>query len=221
MPKLLDLFCGAGGAGAGYARAGWEVTGVDCVPQPRYPFAFRCGDALEFLRRHGREYDAVHASPPCQRHSRCRYLPGARQGWPDLLGAARRLCRRLGLPYVLENVPDAPLEGPATLCGSMFGLDVRRHRLFESSVPLAAPGPCAHQRQPDGRFPARVRRRRGSAVAQLHGSGGPVRLAVLRAACGIDWMTRAELAQAVPPAYTEWVGRQLLEALAGRRRRAA
>src|SRR5713226_9004155 len=140
-PRLLDLFCGAGGAAAGYARAGFEVVGVDIRPQPRYPFAFHQADALTCSLD---GFDAYHASPPCQLYSRTHRL------WkssvhPDLVDPLRQRLRATGKPYMLENVPGAPLPGSIVLCGTMFGLGVLRHRLFESNVLLFLPGPCAHK----------------------------------------------------------------------------
>jgi DNA (cytosine-5)-methyltransferase 1 len=145
MPRILDLFCGAGGAAAGYASAGWEVHGVDIAPQPHYPYAFTRGDALSYLDENGHRYDAVHASPPCQHYSKAtRRWAGAPASHPDLVSAVRERLRDLGLPYIIENVTHAPLVSPVVLCGSMFGLGVRRHRLFEASFPVPSPPACDH-----------------------------------------------------------------------------
>jgi DNA (cytosine-5)-methyltransferase 1 len=215
-PRLLDLFCGAGGAAVGYSRAGFEVVGVDIRPQPRYPFRFIQGDALDYIRRHGWEYDAVHASPPCQRYS-IGSVRSASKGLqhPDLVGPCRDLLQRVSSLWVIENVIGAPLRHAALLCGTMFGLRVFRHRLFEASFLLLAP---PHRRH-DGSTGAH----RGYTTARS-GRNGYVcvaghnfELSAARRAMGIDWVaTRAELAQAVPPAYSEFVGRQLRAVLEAR-----
>lgn len=215
MPRLLDLFCCAGGAGKGYADAGFEVVGVDIEPQPNYPFEFHQGDALEYLSEHGHEFDVIHASPPCQAYStvsgKARKHHGAE--YPDLVAPTRRLLRALGKPYVIENVVNAPLIDPVMLCGSSFGLDVRRHRLFETSFPLTVP-PCDHAwqtprfRSLDSRM---VKAGRLASVVGVHGNCNYAGEFELRCkAMGVDWMTNAELTQAVPPAYTHYIGRQLL-----------
>lgn len=130
-PRLLDLFCKAGGAGYGYWQAGFDVVGVDIEPQKRYPFTFIQADALEYLARHGGEYDAIHASPPCQAFSKMKNPDKAhRKAHPDLVDPVRELLMRTGRPYIIENVPGAPLLSPVTLCGSQFGLKVYRHRVF-------------------------------------------------------------------------------------------
>lgn len=215
-PRLLDLFCCAGGAGTGYFRAGFDVVGVDIAPHPRYPFPFYQADALAFLAAHGREYDAIHASPPCQKFSRVsgRSRKRMTRVYPDLIAPIRALLREIGKPYVIENVEGAPLLTPVLLCGSMFLLDVRRHRLFESNVLLFAPS-CNHWSQRP-RFRTLDSRRRGqmAAVIGVHGHINYAGEFPLRcAAMGIDWMTNDELSQAIPPAYTEFIGRQLLGVL--------
>ena len=140
-PRLLDLFCGAGGAAMGYHRAGFEVVGVDINPQPRYPFEFHQADALEYPLA---GFDAIHASPPCQRFSTMTKRWARSSSHSDLIEPTRSRLRESMLPYVIENVAGAPLVGPIRLCGSSFGLPVRRHRLFEmSSPPLLVP-PCQH-----------------------------------------------------------------------------
>jgi DNA (cytosine-5)-methyltransferase 1 len=143
-PWLLDLFCGGGGGAVGYSRAGFNVVGVDIRPQPSYPFTLVVGDALEYVRKFGWQYSAIHASPPCQSFTAYRRKGhGVGEGYPDLITATRDALMATHRPYVLENVPGAPLVDPIRLCGSSFRLDVRRHRLFESNVPLTAP-PCDH-----------------------------------------------------------------------------
>lgn len=212
-PILLDLFCKAGGAGKGYADAGFEVVGIDRDPQPRYPFEFIRADVFEFLRwwrllgRRQRPFDAIHASPPCQAFSSMRTRWSDREH-PELIGPVRARLRASGLPFVIENVEGAPLHAPTTLCGSMFGLEVRRHRLFECSLPVTQPD-CDHVGQgpvvgvygntgAGGNRGLERRRGRTNGVADW------------RRAMGIDWMTAAELTQAIPPVYTEYIGRQLI-----------
>lgn len=148
-PRLLDAFCGAGGAGMGYHRAGFEVTGVDIQPQKRYPFRFIQGNALEYIYKHGHEYDAIHTSPPCQTHTNLNNIKkikaSTEANYLDLVPQTRALLEMIGKPYVIENVVGAPLLNPMMLCGSMFGLKVYRHRLFESSVLLFAPPHYPHR----------------------------------------------------------------------------
>src|SRR3990172_8007103 len=151
--KLLDLLCGAGGAAMGYHRAGFdEIVGVDFKPQKHYPFTFVQADALEYVAAHGREFDAIHASPPCQRYSNMTKRWGIGINHPNLIGPVRERLQEIGIPYVIENVKGAPLENPVMLCGSMFGrgaseYGLRRHRYFEASFTLWAPASCAHIRQ--------------------------------------------------------------------------
>lgn len=213
-PRILDLFCGAGGAAMGYHRAGFEVVGVDHRPQPNYPFEFVRGDARSEWAEILGPFDAIHASPPCQAYSALGAMHRDRDH-PDLVDETRVLLRATGLPYVIENVPGAPmphqpqLDGTwgVVLCGSMFGLGVergylRRHRLFESSFPVPQPS-CRHA---------------GHAVG-VYGHGGysgkhrMLYRAEAAQAMNIDWMTRDEMAQAIPPAYTEFIGTQLMEHL--------
>lgn len=203
-PRLLDLFCGAGGAAMGYHRAGFEVVGVDVCPQPNYPFEFHQGDATVWPLA---GFDAVHASPPCQAFTAYRRRGGGvGDGYPDLIDAMRGRLVDRGEPWVIENVQGAPLHAPLRLCGSSFGLDVRRHRFFESNVPLL-PLPCDHQWQTPRFAPStnRANLRRTVEVGVWR-----IPLEVQRRAMDIDWMTLAELTEAIPPAYTEHVGRQLM-----------
>lgn len=205
--RLLDLFCGAGGAAMGYSRAGFtEIVGVDIKPQPRYPFDFVQMDALDYAEKFGREFDAVHASPPCQKYSwsakRWRSVERA-----DLVPDTRRILRWIGEPFVMENVVGAPLIRPITLCGTQFGLGVIRHRLFESDVVLFAPGLCSHAGTVRGGDFVTVA---GHGGDNIKGRGSR---AIKQAAMGIDWMTDTELNEAIPPAYTEYIGRQLLAVL--------
>jgi len=188
----------------GYSRAGFDVVGVDLKQQRRYPFKFHQCDALEFLREHGYRFDAIHASPPCQRY--CTLTPkNARESHPDLVAATRALLKRLGKPYVIENVEGAPLNKAATrLCGSMFGLRLRRHRRFETSFAVIGP-PCAHHKELATvgvwGHPGGSSNRSGKTLASLDD---------WKEAMGIEWMTAAQLSQAIPPAYTEWIGKRLL-----------
>lgn len=230
-PRLLDLFSGAGGAAVGYARAGFDVTGVDNRPQPRYPFAFHQADALEFVARHGRAFDAIHASPPCQAYSRMRHLPWLRdRRYPELIAATRAALAATGRPWVIENVEGAPLVSGIMLCGTMFGLKVYRHRWFESSLLLLAPPHRTHRVViGSGRMLNNRAKPNAAGWVSLPGkapvngprAGGyhpPVGrspgMDAARAAMGIDWMRRDEMAQAIPPAYTEHVGLHLMAAVA-------
>lgn len=198
-PRLLDLFCGAGGAAMGYHRAGFDVVGVDIEPQPNYPFEFHQADALEYPLD---GFDAIHASPPCQGYSVTAPLhPEA--DCPKLIKPVRQRLQGTTAAYVIENVPGAPLMNAVTLCGTQFGLRTRRHRLFETSWRLfALMPPCvAHDEAP----------------VQVFGHGGDSSrywtMHDWREAMGIDWMKRDELAEAIPPAYTEWIGGHLMGAL--------
>ena len=209
-PRLLDLFCGAGGAAMGYHRAGFDVVGVDVEPQPHYPFEFHQADALTFPLN---GFDAIHASPPCQAFTAYRRRGGGvGDGYPDLIAPVRDGLEATGCRWVIENVPGAPLRSPVQLCGSGFGLDVRRHRLFESNVALMAP-PCAHGLQTPRYAPAtnRTNLRKTVEVGVWR-----IPLDVQRQAMGIDWMTLPELTEAIPPAYCEFIGEQLLAALSER-----
>lgn len=209
--KLLDLFCCAGGAGMGYSRAGFDVIGVDIAPQPHYPFEFHQADALAVLRGETSidlgDFDVIHASPPCQAYSiASKAMREKGKVYPDLVDATRAALDALCKPYVIENVPGSPLHPDVRLCGCMFGLRLRRERWFELSWhPMLMMPPHDH---------------RGPVPLSVVGHGTPswVRerlgynptIADYRAAMGIDWMNRNELSQAIPPAYTEFIGRQLL-----------
>lgn len=213
-PRLLDLFCCAGGAGAGYHRAGFDVVGVDLEPQPRYPFQFVQGDALAYVAAHGHEFDAIHASPPCQANlhglGAVNRTLGREYAHVDLIPETRALLRASGKPYVIENVVGAALLAPVRVCGSSFGLPIHRHRLFESNVLLLVPE-CEHDRLRERKYWTSARKKgaanRGFTV-QVYGNGGEREQ--WGPALGIDWMTPDELTQAIPPAYTEHIGRQLL-----------
>lgn len=223
--RLLDLFCGAGGAAMGYHRAGFdEIVGVDWKPQPHYPFRFILLNALNLHTGPWDQWDLVHASPPCQAHTSLRTAWNARPH-TSLITETRTKLRALGVPYVIENVVGAPLESPIRLCGSMFQLgtgeaELRRHRLFESSFALAAPPPCQHGKRVIGVYGGHGRDRRRTIGVYGGGHGESKRgkeagqrnfsAAEQREAMGIDWMTVDELSQAIPPAYSEFIGRQFL-----------
>lgn len=234
-PRLLDLFCGAGGCAVGYHRAGFNVVGVDIQPQKRYPFEFVQADALEYAAAHLHKFDAVHASPPCQAHS---VITPDKSKHVDLIPQTRALLEAGGLPYVIENVYGAKraMRSPVMLCGAQFGLKVYRHRLFESNVLLLVPEhhphrdntPCAGHGISDKGFVsvtsggmslkhggASAKRRSGTYGMSGKGfvsvSGHFSGVDYVRMAMGIDWMTGAELAQAIPPAYTEYLGLQLIQ----------
>lgn len=228
-PRLLDLFCGAGGAAMGYHRAGFEVVGVDINPQPHYPFEFIQCDALEYVSEHGHEFDAIHASPPCQLYSVANNVH--QKAHPDLLPPTRKLLQAAGLPWVIENVPGAPMhQGPPTLfepeiwgamvCGRAFpGLNVKRHRLFESNVPIEGTGPCplGHPGEWLLIFGHTVLER-GHVVRKTPAGNNTTHRKHTtvergREVMGIDWMNRDELSQAIPPAYTEYIGGFLMDHL--------
>jgi DNA (cytosine-5)-methyltransferase 1 len=212
VPRLLDAFSGAGGAGMGYHCAGFDVVGVDIKPQPHYPFRFIQDDALDYIRAHGHEYDAIHCSPPCQSFSAYRRKGhGVGDGYPDLIAATRSAVKATGRPYVIENVPGAPLEFPIRLCGSMFGLDVRRHRMFEASWLMSSSIACQHQRQWP-RFPPAANRTNLRSTVEI--GVWRIPLDIQRHAMGISWMSREELSQAVPPAYCEYLGKRLMDHIA-------
>jgi len=197
----------------GYARAGFEVVGVDIKPQPHYPFEFIQMDALMFLEDVAQwgpwQFDVVHASPPCQAFTKARKLQG--NDHADLIAPTRELLEATGLPYMIENVKGAPLIDPVMLEGQMFeGLNVHRPRLFETNWPLEVPAliPPPPRQTKMGRPP-----RDGEAMQVVgHFSDVPAG----RKAMGIDWMTQSELAQAIPPAYTEFIGVQLLHHIQNR-----
>jgi DNA (cytosine-5)-methyltransferase 1 len=214
--KLLDLYCGEGGAAVGYYRSGFDVVGVDLEPRlaKRYPYEFHTGDALEFVKEHGHEFDVIHASPPCQRYS---ITNAARKhDYPDLVAATRDVLQATGLPYVIENVAGAPLLNPVVLCWSHFNrpgvvldddgtlLRMERHRLFETNFPVLV-GECHHPKniQVAGSYGGA---RRDKIEARTVRKGGyvpskPVQQQLL----GIDWMTQHGLYQSIPPAYTQHI----------------
>lgn len=217
-PRLLDLFSGAGGASAGYSRAGFDVTGVDIAPQPNYPFEFHQADALDYLAEYGEDYDFIHASPPCQRHSTLKRLhntPAYAEKHTDWIDRTRALIETFDVPYVIENVVGAPLRNPILLCGAQFGLHVYRHRLFESSMLLMQPPHYPHA----DKTPSLGRGVSPKGFISVGGTGGVVSSGLpagrtaneyMAEAMGIDWMTRRELSQAIPPAFTQYIGTQMM-----------
>jgi DNA (cytosine-5)-methyltransferase 1 len=224
-PRILDLFCCEGGAAVGYDRAGFEVVGVDLEPRfaKRYPFEFHAADAIEFVKEHGHEFDAIHASPPCQAYSITRHGHGRQH--PKLIEPTRDALIASGLPYVIENVEGAPLIDPTVLCWGMFHpagsvidddgtpLRMERHRLFESNIALTAPAHVAHDRsvQVAGSYGG-ARRDKREAREVRHGGYVPA-AAIQQQLLGIDWMTQHGMHQSLPPVYTTWVGLQLRAAL--------
>ena len=207
--KLLDLYCKAGGASKGYQLAGFEVVGVDIKKQKRYPYEFIQADCLELMKdiEFLKSFDVIAASPPCQTHSITQHLRNA-QGRStdkvDLIPQTRQALIASGKPYVIENVPGSPLIEPIQMCGSYFGLKVRRHRRFESNLPLVG-SPCKHKEQgkPVGVY--------GSMRDEIPKGGHTAKtIEEAREAMGIDWMIWGELVEAIPPIYTQEIGKQLL-----------
>ena len=207
--RLLDLYCKAGGASKGYRLAGFEVVGVDIKKQKRYPYEFIQADCLELMKDINflKSFDVITASPPCQTHSITQHLRNA-QGKStdkvDLIPQTREALIASGKPYVIENVPGAPLINPIQMCGSYFGLKVRRHRRFESNLPIVG-SPCDHKNQgkPVGVY--------GSMRDEIPGGGHTAKsIEQAREAMGIDWMIWGELVEAIPPIYTREIGMQLL-----------
>ncbi|WP_327297121.1 SAM-dependent methyltransferase [Streptomyces sp. NBC_01197] len=204
-PRLLDAFCCQGGAGKGYDDAGFDVTGIDKDPQPRYPYRYIQGDAVEYIRAHGHEYDAIHASPPCQFDSDCQRIQG--RAHPDLIAPTRAALESTGRPWVMENVRGAlaKLNAPVMLCGAMFGMATYRHRYFETSpdVFLGVPAHPEHMvRQakmgrpvPPGHY--------GQFVGNFSGVDHARRV------MGVPWMNRDGIRECIPPAYTLLIGTQL------------
>jgi len=213
--RLLDLYCCEGGSATGYANAGFDVVGVDIAPQPRYPFEFHQADALQFFAKHWNEFDAWHASPPCQAHTNAQKIRGNNhpdlisptRAWFDAATATQRFLDRVETPWVIENVPGSPLLSPALLCGSMFGLETYRHRLFETNWAVGVPAHPDHVARTTkmGRPP-----REGEF---MHVVGNFSGVAQGRAVMGMPWASRDGLREAIPPAYTEFLGGQLMRHL--------
>lgn len=222
MKRLLDLFCKAGGAAAGYHAAGFFVVGIDQKWQPNYPFFMRRETLfpeqesafVSWVREH---FDAIHASPPCQAHSDL--AKQSKIEYPCFIEASRRICRATGLPYVIENVEGAPLVNPVRLCGTMFPeLRVIRHRLFKTNWPLWAPECGKHPLcyTLDKRKAHYGKLDEMTAFVQVTG-GGNCSVAAASDAMRIDWMTKEELNEAIPPAYTRFIGWQLIDHLQSQR----
>ena len=206
--KLLDLYCGVGGASAGYAAAGFEVTGIDIKHGKRYPYTYIRGDVLTYLQDLDflRSFDVIHASPPCQTHSITQHLrnaQGKKTSKVDLIPQTRSALIASGKSYIIENVPGSPLLNPIQLCGSAFNLKVRRHRLFESNMALDG-SICNHKAQgrPVGVY--------GSLRDEIP-KGGKTASSIdeARQAMGISWAIWTELVEAIPPAYTKYLGLQI------------
>jgi DNA (cytosine-5)-methyltransferase 1 len=225
-PRLLDLFCGAGGAAQGYADAGFEVVGVDRVPQPNYPFKFiQMGafDALSLPHHYHagwKHFDAIHASPPCQAFTSYRRT-GNVGDYMDVIEPTRNRLNEIELPYVIENVVGSPVRDDLMLCGTMFDppMEIQRHRIFEVNWDVEPPmWPCRHKlngkdRYPGGRSKGRTGVSTGLVRATMEIGSWDIPLAEQQAAMGIDWMTLEELSEAIPPAYTEFIGEQLLSVI--------
>lgn len=210
----MDLFCGAGGAGVGWYRAGFEVVGVDIVDQPNYPYEFIQADALKIDLP---KCDAIHASPPCQNYCwGTAWKRAEGKIYPDLIESTRELLIESGKPYVIENVPNAPLQNPTYLEGTMFGLGVIRRRHFETSgwwlpqpMYINRKPPIMQQSKRDPRV--FIQKSAYCSVAGNGADGWSCRLEDWKMAMGIDWMhTRGEVTQAIPPAYTEYIGQYLM-----------
>lgn len=213
-PKLLDLFCGAGGCSVGYHRAGFDVTGVDIEPHKDYPYELIVADAMELLQDRAflAGFDVIHASPPCQYYSVAASAnPGSRDNHPDLVPSVRDALIRARQPYVIENVPGAPLIGPVLICGWAMGYKhLPRHRLFESNMLIMSPG-CAC---PFGDSVS-VFGHSGEDRRKIHGGVRKhMPIAEVRVLMGCEWMTKREdVSEAIPPGYTEYIGSQILDHL--------
>jgi DNA (cytosine-5)-methyltransferase 1 len=211
-PRLLDLFCCAGGAGVGYSQAGFEVVGVDIDPQKNYPLQFIQADALTLDPEFIALFDAIHASPPCQSYSDLAKRNRNADSWPRLIEPVREMLSKSGLPYVIENVEGAPLLEPVVLCGTMFPeLRVLRHRLFEANFEIVPP---PHKKHPKVHTFDKRKSHFGKTdewrdFVQVTG-GGNCSIAAARDAMGIQWMTKGEINESIPPAYTLHIGKELL-----------
>jgi DNA (cytosine-5)-methyltransferase 1 len=215
-PLLLDLFCCEGGAAMGYHRAGFDVIGVDIVPQPRYPFPMVVADALTPPFDLSR-FDVIHASPPCQLYTVANNIHG-NTDHPDLVAPTRDLLRASGVSWIIENVPGAPLLSPVTICGQALGIGVKRHRLFESNMMLfGTQCPKGHPGDWVSVFGHTVLER-GHVIGKAKGGGNTIKRRHLgvergRVAMDMHWASRGGLSEAIPPAYTEFIGRQLIDQL--------
>lgn len=209
-PRALDLYCGAGGASAGLMQAGFEVVGVDIVKRPSYPYKFLQANVLELSASFLKKFDYVRASPPCQKFCAYKRREGVAEGAVNLIPQTRELLIAAGVPYDIENVEGAreELHTPVCLCGSMFGLDVKRHRLFETNWKIEQLA-CKHEIWEGNSFPQATNRKNRRKTMEIGVYRIP--LAEQRAAMGISWMNLAELSLAIPPSYTKWIGEQFLK----------
>jgi DNA (cytosine-5)-methyltransferase 1 len=220
-PKLLDLFSGSGGCSYGYHQAGFDVVGIDIVERKNYPFQFIKSDALEYLDTEDlSQFDVIHASPVCKAYTNCNLSP--KEKHPMQIADVRDALDRTGKPYIIENVVGAKhhMRASLMLCGSMFGLPIQRHRLFEAGntdLFLYPPTPCDHRSANIAVYGHSVWDSSLVGTARKDGKKRPdsVSIEIGRRAMGIPWMGIEELAQAIPPAYTEYIGMQLLNALYG------
>jgi DNA (cytosine-5)-methyltransferase 1 len=219
--KLLDLFSGAGGAGYGYHLAGFEVVGVDLEDQPHYPFEFHKMDALKYLETADlSQFDAIHSSPVCKAYTNCNLSPKERH--PMQIADVRQALGRTGKPYIIENVMGAKIHMRASimLCGSMFGLPIQRHRLFEignTDLFIYSPGSCDHRKATISVVGHSVWDSSKEGTRRKDGRRRPdsVPVEIGHKAMGITWMNKEELAQAIPPAYTRYIGQQLINTIVG------
>jgi DNA (cytosine-5)-methyltransferase 1 len=204
--RVLDLYCKAGGSAKGFQRCNFYVVGIDIEDQPRYVGdKFYKTDAIEYLLEYGKEFDLINASPPCQKYTKsAKQWRKEGKEYPDLIEKTRDALRIVGKPYVIENVPNAPLIDPIYLNGSYFGLLVHRPRFFETNFPIEQPD------IPKTKNPIKMGRpiKEGDIIQPVgHFSGKKYAEKQMQ----IDWMTVEELANAIPPAYTEWIGKQWLK----------
>lgn len=213
--KLLDLYCGAGGAGYGYKQAGFHVTGVDIAPQPYYAgHEFIQADALTFLAEHGHEFDVIHASPPCQASSALTKGTNKGRRYPNLIPATRELLASFDVPTIIENVQGSDLRRDLTLCGEMFGLGVIRHRYFEvDGFTVAQPEHVPHRGRVAGYRHGEWFE--GPYFAVYGDGGGKGTVAQWQEAMGMHWTSvRKEIAEAIPPAYASFIGAMLMAGVA-------
>ncbi|MEV7881756.1 DNA cytosine methyltransferase [Streptomyces microflavus] len=204
--RVLDLFCCQGGAAMGYHRAGFDVTGIDLAPQPRYPFRFIQADAIDYVREHGAEFDFIHASPPCQRYSRAQKIQ--HRDHPDLIAPTRAALEATGRPWVIENVEEAhrELRNPVTLCAAAFGMRTYRHRLFETGGTFTFTPP----RHPAHWAPLTKMGRPRAAGHFAHYVGNFSGVQEARTDMGVPWMNRDGIRECIPPAYTHHIATALL-----------
>ncbi|MEU5446558.1 MULTISPECIES: DNA cytosine methyltransferase [Streptomyces] len=204
--RVLDLFCCQGGAALGYHLAGFDVTGIDLAPQPRYPFRFIQADAIDYVREHGAEFDFIHASPPCQRYSRAQKIQ--HRDHPDLIAPTRAALEATGRPWVIENVEEAhrELRSPVTLCAAAFGMRTYRHRLFETGGTFTFTPP----RHPAHWAPLTKMGRPRAAGHFAHYVGNFSGVQEARTDMGVPWMNRDGIRECIPPAYTHHIATALI-----------